>query len=571
MSKILFKLPKRFDFKFKEYKRQFILVFVGIILSAIGTAGAAYLVKPALNQIFIQKDKNLLLIIPFAVIFLYTIKSVGSYLQSVYTAYIGQDLTKRFRDKIVSHILNQDMEFFKKHQVGELISRTINDIERIRVAVSNLIPDFVSQIFTSLALVFVVIYQSPKLSFFSLIIIPVAIYPLSRLSKKMKKASKESQERISIISSNLSEIFTNIEIIKVDNAEKKEIDEFRAHNEKYFKILMKSVRISNLTSPIMEVLGSIGIAVVIIIGGINVIENKIDPGSFFSFLTALFMLYTPIKKISNSYNRMQDAIAATERTFEILDENSKIISGDKKFIKDVKNIKYKDVSFYIDEKKILSGINLDIKKGEILALVGSSGGGKSSIVNLLMRLYDFKKGSILINGIDIKEFDIKDLRDHIAFVSQRIYIFADTIAKNVAYAKEFDEEKVIKCLKMANAYEFVKKMEFGIHSKLNEFGLNLSGGERQRIAIARALYKDPSIIIFDEATSALDNESEKEIISILNMIKKDKIIITIAHRLSSIKNASNLAVVQNGEIVGFGDDKTLSKECEIYRNLKALI
>lgn len=562
---------KRFSPYYKDYKKQISLAILGMIMVSIGTSLSAWLVEPTLNKIFIQKNENLLYILPFFIILIYAIKGGGSYMQTYFTVYVGRDIIKRFRNLMVSKILIQDMQFFSEYRTGELISRTINDIERIRSIVSNMIPDFITQSVTIFGLLCVIVYQSPMLSFFALIVIPVAFIPLSKLAKKMKKISKESQKKISDISSALSEIYTNIEIIKINNCEKKESQRFAQENQHFFDINMKATRISELTSPLMETLGSIGIAVVIIIGGKEVIAGNLDVGKFFSFLTALFMLYTPVKRLSNIYNKMQDAIAASERTFELMDTEPKIKGGEKEFKEMIQNVTFDNVHLSYENKKALNGINFSVKKGEILALVGNSGGGKTSIINLLMRFYNPNEGKILINNKNINKFDLKSLRENISLVSQRVYIFNDTIANNVAYSDEFDEKRVIEALKMANAYEFVLKLENGIYTTLNEFGTNLSGGQRQRIAIARALYKNPQILILDEATSALDNASEQEITNIIEKIKKDKIIFVIAHRLSTIKNATNIVVVNEGEVVGFGNDENLSKNCEIYRILKGEI
>ena len=318
----------------------------------------------------------------------------------------------------------------------------------------------------------------------------------------------------------------------------------------------------------MEMLGGIGIAIVIYIGGKEVIDGAMTLGKFTSFVAALFMLYTPIKKVTSVFNNMQDAIVASNRTFELIDKTPSIIGGKKEFPKNINSLSFQNVSLNYGEKTALKNINFSVNKGQTIALVGNSGGGKTSIVNLIMRFYDTTSGNILVNNDDLCEFSLESLRENIGFVSQRIYIFNDTIANNVAYGKTYDEEKVINALKSANAYEFVMGLENGIHTNLNEFGTNISGGQRQRIAIARALYNNPQILIFDEATSALDNVSEKAITEVIEKIKTDKIVFIIAHRLSTIENAGKIAVVNNGEIVGFGDDEKLVRECEIYQKLK---
>lgn len=566
--KLLF---KQFFPYFKDYKFEFFIAIVGMILSSSGTAISAYLVKPILDEIFINKDKDLLYLLPYAIIIVYTLKEAGRYAQAYYTSYIGQDIIRRFRDRVLANLLLLDMDFFHKYRSGELISRIINDIERIRQVVSSMIPEFFMQIITILGLLAVVMYQSLYLSVFALVIMPLAIYPLSKLAKKMKKISLGSQEKVSDLSAKLSQIFSNIEAVKANNAQEYELLNFKNENQKYFKLNMKSVKVNELTSPLMETLGSIGVAIVVIVGGSEVIDGKMSVGSFFSFLTALFMLYTPIKKISNTYNRMQDAIVAAQRTFFLIDLKPSIISGNKNLPEDIKSITFSDVSLNYGEKNVLKNINLQTKKGELTALIGDSGGGKSSLMNLLMRFYDKNQGQILINNTEIEEFSIENLRQNIAMVTQRVYIFNDTIAKNVAYGKEVDEEKVINALKLANIYDFVESLENKIHSVLDEFGAKLSGGQRQRIAIARAIYTDPKILIFDEATSALDNTSEQKIIQALENLRENRITFVIAHRLSTIEKADQIAFLQNGSIVALGDDEHLSQNSKQYQKLKGVV
>ena len=559
---------KRFGPYFKDYIPHFIFAIIGMGLASGGTAVSAYLVEPVLNKIFVEKNEKLLYILPCAIIAIYVIKNIGTFMQAYFTAYIGQDTIRRFREKMVANLLNLDMDFFNEFRTGELISRTTNDIDRIRSIVSSMIPEFIREFITIIGLLCVVIYQSPKLAFFALVVMPVAIYPISRLAKRMKKISKQSQEKTSDITSALSEIFTNIEIIKANNAQKYEHSRFVDENNKFFRLNLKSVKIEQLVSPLMETIGSIGVAAVIIIGGKGVIEGHINMGAFFSFLTALFMLYTPLKRIVNIYNKMQDAIAASERTFFLMDKASQIKDGEKELNEEINLIKFNDVRLSYGDKEVLKGINLEANKSEFIALVGSSGGGKTSLMNLLMRFYDVNGGEILINGTNLKDIKIHSLRQNIGLVTQRVYIFNDTIAKNVAYGRDFNEDAVINALKLANAYEFVSKLDDGINTILNEFGTNLSGGQRQRIAIARALYQNPQILIFDEATSALDNESEKEITKAINNLRSKKIIFVIAHRLSTVESADKIAVLSDGKIVDSGSDEELSKRNEIYAKLK---
>lgn len=552
---------------YKNYKLEFFYSFIGIILVSASTSGTAYAIQPLLDDIFINKDQEMLYMMPFVVIALYAAKGFGRYIQAYYISYIGQDITRIVRDKLFSHVLTLDMDFFQKKHGGELVSRITNDINRIQQAVSNSVAEFIRETLTIFGLIGLVIYHSPELAFYGLVVLPLAIYPLSLLAKKMKKLSFKSQESNSDITSSLSESFNNIEIIKANSTEKIEATKFSVHNMIFFKYNMKAVKTNELTSPLMEIIGSLAFAAVIIVGGSKVISGELTTGTFTSFIAALFMLYTPIKKISSLYNKMQDALAANERINDIFNEEATIISGREEAPKDINEIIFSGVELKYDDFIALKNINLEAKKGEIIALVGDSGGGKSSLINLVVRFYDTSKGQILLNNTSIKDFDIKSLRENISIVTQRVYIFNDTIAANIAYGYEIDEIRVLEVLKQAHAFEFVQNMKKGIHTILDEFGTNLSGGQRQRIAIARALYKNPKILILDEATSALDNKSESIISQVIQEVSQNKITFIIAHRLSTIKNADKIAVFKNGEILSIGTEKELLNSCNEYQRL----
>ncbi|WP_373028048.1 ABC transporter ATP-binding protein [Sulfurospirillum sp. hDNRA2] len=561
---------KRFQPFFKDYIPYFVLVVIGMILSSGGTAFSAYLVQPLLDKIFIAKDHEMLARLPYVIILVYGLKEAGRYMQAYYTAYIGQDLIRRFRDLMLQNLLRLDLSFFHEYRTGELISRNTNDVERVRTVVSNLVPELLKESFTILGLIGVVIYQNSELAFYALVIMPLAIYPLSRLSKKMKKVSRQSQEKVSDITAKLSEIFNNIEIIQANNAQAYEHTLFKNENERYFKLTMKATKVNELVSPVMEILGSIGVAVVIIVGGNEVIQGAMSVGAFFSFLAALFMLYTPIKKISGLYNKMQDAIVASERIFFLLDLEPSVQNGGSALPEKIETIRFENVFLSYGNQEALKGVDLDAKSGEMVALIGNSGGGKSSLMNLLMRFYAPSSGDILLNERSLSSFDLHALREKIGMVTQRVYIFHDTVAANVAYGKTIEEERVIEALKKANAYEFIQDLEHGIYTHLDEFGTNLSGGQRQRIAIARAIYKNPQILILDEATSALDSHSEQKITEAIENLVKDKITFVIAHRLSTIKKADKIAFLKQGRIVALGSDEELQNSSAEYVQLKSL-
>ncbi|SFV62704.1 Phospholipid-lipopolysaccharide ABC transporter [hydrothermal vent metagenome] len=549
------------------YKKQFFFAILGMIAVAVGTAGTAQLIKPVLDDVFINKDTQMLTLMPFLLVGVFALKGIGGYIQTYYTSYIGQDVVRKLRDRLVSHLTYMDMDFFKTIHTGEILSRVTNDITRIQVVVANIIPDLIRETLTVLALTGYVIYESPKLSFYFLIIMPLAIFPLTLLAKKMRKYSKLSQESTADMTTRLGEILSNIEVIKSNSSQIYEQKRFEAENQNVFKFIMKQIKTNALTSPIMEILGAVAIGMVIYIGGKEVIDEHMTVGAFFAFATALFMLYTPIKRLSSLYNKAQDAITANTRMHELLNTKPEIVSGEKELQNTIKNITLDNISLYYGDTPALKNIQLEVKKGESVALVGNSGAGKSSLVNLLVRFYDPSSGNILINDQNYRNFTLPSLHKKIAYVTQRIYIFNDTIAANVAYGKEIDENRVQQALKKAYAMEFIEKLDNGIHTVLSESGDNLSGGQRQRIALARALYKNPDILILDEATSALDNKSEALIQKALHALKLEMITFTVAHRLSTIKDADTILVFKEGEIICQGTHYSLLQECGTYKQL----
>lgn len=558
----------RFKPFYKKYKKEFAIAIFGMILTSIGTAGSFASLKPILDYIFVEKNEALLYTLPFLLVVIYILKNLGFYLQTYYLSFIGMDTLRILRFKVLKNLLRLDLDFFKRNRSGELVSRCTNDINALQSIVSNIIPDFFRELLTIVGLLIVVFYQSPILAFFALVVLPCAILPLVHFARKLKKYARSIQETNSDLLSRLSEIFSNIELIKASNTQNKEGEKFAKQNNELCRLNLKSTRIDALTSPFMEIIGSLGVAAVIIIGGREVIHGTMSVGSFFAFITALFAIYTPLKRLSSLYGRLQGAIAASERTFYLIDLEPQILNGSKN-LESIERIEFKQVDFAYENpyKSVLKNINFEFNKGEILALVGTSGGGKSSIINLLMRFYDKQKGEILLNDLDISEFSIESLHDRIGLVTQNIYLFNDSFAENIAYSEEPNEEKIIKALKLANAYEFVQEMG-GIYAEIKEHGKNLSGGQKQRIAIARALYKNPDLLIFDEATSALDNESEKAIIETIENLKKDRLVLMIAHRLSTIENADKIAVIDQGQMIAIGTNKELLQSCELYQKFK---
>ncbi len=561
------RILKRFLPYIVEYKLYYLLVLVGVLLNVASTAGTAYIMKPMMDDMFIAREAKMMYIIPLSLIGIYALKSLGRYMQSVSMAYIGTHIVTRFREMLLEKIVLLDMAFLYLNRSGELMSRITNDVGRLQYFVANLLPELARESLSVAALIGYVIYLDYKLAFYALVVVPAVVYPLMFVAKKLKKYSHRSQEKNADLLSRLNEVFNNIEIIKINATENLELERFDEQNWQFFRINMKSVYVGELVSPFLEISGALGIAIIIYIGGSQVYAGEMTTGEFMAFLTAVGLVFKPLKNLGQIYSKIQDALAASERVFAILDIKNKIEDGSQELKEDIRRIEYKDVVLEYEGKNLLDGISLSIKKGEHIAVVGDSGGGKSTLVQLLLRYYDPKSGCICINDEDIRNFKLASLKSHISFVTQRIYIMHDTVAANVAYGYEKrDEKRVVQALKDASAWDFVEKMG-GIDAMLEEGGVNLSGGQRQRIAIARAIYKHASLLLFDEATAALDNESEAKIQTALKKYTKDKISITIAHRLSTIKDADRILFLRNGKIIANGSFDELLQNSDAFKKL----
>ncbi|WP_236579159.1 ABC transporter ATP-binding protein [Hydrogenimonas urashimensis] len=553
---------------YRNYKEKIAYMVAGMVLTSAATGAIAYMVKPLMDRIFIEKDIQMLYVVPVFIIAAFVAKGLGTYMQGYAMSYVGHDIVRQLRDRLLSHMMHLDMDFHAAFHSGELISRINNDIERIKGAISSQLASFLRESLTAIVLLGVVIYQSPKLALYTLIIVPMVAWPVDYLSKKLKKLSHRSQEKNADLMKQLSENFANYEMIQSYNAQNYELVRFEHYNRDFFETNMKTVKVQLALTPILELVAAIAITIFIVIGGREVLINKtMTTGEFFSFLTALSLLIDPIRRISNLYGQFQNAVAAHERIQQILRYKPMIRSGEK-CIDHVETIAFENVTLRYGDTVALKEISMTARKGEVVGLVGDSGGGKSSMVNLILRFYDPAEGSVKINGIDARDIDLKSLRSRIAIVTQRIYIANDTILANVAYGDTRpDRKKAIEALKKANLWSFVETLPEGIETILQEGGTNLSGGQRQRIAIARALYKEPDILILDEATSALDNKSEAAIMETIYALRNELIVFIVAHRLSTIENADTILVFEHGKIVCRGTKEELARGCVTFQNL----
>jgi len=558
---------KRYWPYIKGYKFYFILVFFGIILTVIATASIAKIMQLLIDDVFIKKDPFMLYLIPSLLIGIYILKAIGRYIQSVFTTHIGLHIVTRLREDLLEKMIRMDMQFLYTNRSGELISRITSDIARVQYFVSTMMPELIRETLIVIALVGYVIYLNPTLAFWALIVVPVVVFPLLKITRRLKRLSHRSQEKNADVITRLTEVFNNSEIIKANATETYEMNRFKDESDRFFKLNMKTAYTSETVAPLMEIIGATGLAAVIFVGGQQVYTGAMTPGEFTGFITAVGQMFDPIRRVSSIYSKIQDAQAASERVFHIFDIENEVKDGSITLDEPIHHLQFENVSLNFGDKTALSHIDLTINQGQTVALVGQSGGGKSSLINLLLRFYDPTEGAISLNHQNLKSYTQNSLRNQIAAVSQRVYILQDTLAANVAYGSEIDEERVKDSLQKADAFEFSSALSEGIYTVMQEFGANLSGGQRQRIAIARAIYKQASLLILDEATSALDNESEKRIQGALNAYAQDKITIIIAHRLSTIEHANVILYFEEGQIIARGTHNELLETSESYRRL----
>ena len=536
------------------------LAMACMMVIALATSATAFLVKPALDDIFFNKDIKMLKLIPIVVIIIYLLRGLGMYGQAYLMNYVGESVIRRLRNSLYDHIQDLPISFFHKEKTGTLMSRVTNDVGVIKAMVSTAVTGALKDAFTILGLTMVIFYRDWKMALFAFIVLPIAFIPVVEFGRRVRKISTGCQETIADLNSFLHETFAGNKIVKAFGMEPYEKKRFHEKTLNLFKLEMKAVIAKSLSSPIMEFLGGLGIAFIIWYGGSKVISGTSTPGTFFSFMAAVLMLYDPVKKLSGLNNAIQQGLAASDRVFDIIDRKSEIAEDDNPVEIQFKphSVTFDNVFFKYDEEMVLKNISLDVKAGEILALVGMSGGGKTSLVNLIPRFYDVSRGAILVDGIDIRKASVSSLRKQIAIVTQEPILFNDTLRNNIAYGNQnASQEDIERAVKAAYAYDFIQSFPDKYDTIIGELGARLSGGEKQRICIARALLKDAPILILDEATSSLDTESEMLVQKALENLMKDRTTFVIAHRLSTIDYAHRIVVIVDGRIVEEGEQEEL--------------
>ena len=560
---------------YNNYTKQFLpkillSVFFSVLVAG-STASIAWLLDPAIKKIFIDKDQTLILVIPFAIILAFSTKGASLYFAKTILIRVGQEITKTLQFQVMKSIINADSQIVDKKHSGKFISHLTFDVGMITNLVSTVILNITKDTFTLIGLLGVMFYQNWRLALFAIIMIPLASFAARSLGKRMGKVTTEAADRTGLLTSHLLEVFKNHKIIKIfqkENFEFSRTEKFINNlKEKVIKIETVLVR----ASPIMETLTGFMIAGLIFYSGKLILKNEIDISSFFSFLAAMMLAYQPVRSLATLNMGINQGLAAAKRILPIIDMKNQIIETEKPNNLEIKKgeIRFNKVRFKYndDERDVLKSIDLTISGGEMTSVVGHSGAGKSTILNLIPRFYDSNSGDILIDDQSIYKSKISSLRSNISLVNQDTTLFDDTIKNNIAYAKlDASEDEIFEAAKLSFCDEFINKLPNKFDTIIGENGIRLSGGEKQRLSIARAMLKKSKIILLDEATSSLDAETESKIQEAIKFLTKNRTTLVIAHRLSTIMNSNKIYVVDDGKIAAEGNHQELIKSSEIYKN-----
>jgi ATP-binding cassette, subfamily B, bacterial MsbA len=558
----------------RPYFGKIVIAVFCMIVGAAANAGYALLMDPVVNKIFTERQSGFLWPLAVAVLATFLVKSIANYGEAVFLSQVGLRVIADMQSRLFRHLMRLDIAFFHANSTGRILSRLINDISAMRFAVSDALTGAGKDASSVLFLIGAMFYQDWRLSLFTFFVFPLAILPNRRLGKRMRKVTTNTQEHLGQLTTYLEQAVQGIRVVKAYGMEEYETRKVHALVEHLQNLIYKSARVRSASSPIMELLGGVAITVVILYGGSRVVSGQTTPGAFFSFITALMLAYRPLKSIAALNTNLQEGLAAAARTFSVMDTPATIHDqpGAAELVIREGAVRLEGVFFTYDgAKAVLDGVTLDVPGGKTVALVGPSGAGKTTVLNLLPRFYDVTDGRVLIDGQDVRSVGLASLRSRIALVSQEIVLFDDTIRNNIAYGRfGATDEEIEAAAEGAAAHEFIQALPDGYDTLVGERGMSLSGGQRQRLAIARAMLKNAPILLLDEATSALDTESERHVQQALEHLKRGRTTVVIAHRLSTVVNADLIHVLDKGRLVESGDHATLLERGGLYARLYAM-
>src|SRR5512146_330684 len=540
-----------------------------VLFTIPGTSHTVYL-----QQFVPHHFTNAWTIVAYALVMATLIKGVSDYVGTYLVNYAGFGMITDLRNDLYQKLLRRSVAFFQKHTSGTLISSIVNDIDKVQAAMSTVLAEFLQQFFTLIFTACVVVFLGKRLAWVLLIFVPIIVFSTGRIGRRVRKTTRKGQDKLAEIQNILQETISGNRIVKAFGMERWELARFRDAAKRLFAANIRSVAAAAISSPLMEMLAFIAVSMLLLLGRDQINHNKMTLGAFITFIAAVFTLYDPIRKFAGFNNSFQQALGASESVFNFMDEQDEVLQKPNAIVLKPfsSEIVFDNVSFSYrdngDEREVLSGINLHVPAGEVLAIVGSSGSGKTTLVHLIPRFFDVTAGSIFVDGHDVRDVTLPSLRSQIGIVTQDTILFNDTVRNNIAYGQpHVSQEKVLQAAHAALAHDFIMNMPEGYDTMIGERGFRLSGGERQRISIARALLKNAPILILDEATSALDTESEALVQAALQNLMANRTVFVIAHRLSTVRRADRIVVLENGQISDIGSHEDLMNRLGTYRRL----
>ena len=560
-----------------HYSRPYWLRILIAVLASVTTGamdGAfAYLVEPMLKKIFVTQNLTIFVLLPFGVILLFMIRAACRFLNDYYIRTAGELAVVDIRNEIYNNIIRLDLKYYNANTTGGMMSRVTSDVGGMQSGIANVVTNIFRDGISAISLLGVLFYRNWMLALIAFIAIPLTAYPAQIIGKRLKRLANQGQLKMADLSSHLQETFSGIKVIKAFGLEDRSADRFQSVSSEFYDLIRKSIKYGAISAPITEMITSVGIAAVIWSGGSMVLKGSMTSPEFFSFITAMILVYKPLKSLNGAYNTIQSSLGAAIRVFEIIDSRPGIVDAPHAFSLDgCKGIvELRDVSFRYNDEYVLKNVSLRAERNQIIALVGPSGGGKTTLVSLIPRFYDVSEGAILIDGHDLRTVTKQSLISQIALVDQETILFNDTIANNIRYGRpDASDAEVREAALNAYADEFITQMPDGYNTTIGDRGVRLSGGQRQRICIARAILKNAPILILDEATSALDTESEKMVQKALDNLMNNRTTFVIAHRLSTVLHADRIVVLEDGRIVESGTHNELLNNRGLYNRLHSL-